>query len=125
MFSTHPNRKNIRFVLLPELSECLCASGCFSPFTLSSVKKQMDKLAKKYDVQLDYSLVEQLGECWQILTLADDHVKQRIMNKVMKQDGDNKDPSNISAKYLQTVLDELRKANNFHIEDTLMLTKKA
>jgi len=58
MFSTHPNRKNIRFVLLPELSECLCASGCFSPFTLSSVKKQMDKLAKKFEVHLDYSLVE-------------------------------------------------------------------
>jgi len=42
----------------------------------------------------------------------------------MKED-DNKDPSNISAKYLETVLDELRKAQNFHIEDTLMLTKKA
>lgn len=84
----------------------------------------MDQLAKKFDVHLDYSLVEQLGECWQILTLADDHVKQRIMDKVMKENDDN-NPSTVSAKYLQTVLDELRKANNFHIEDTLMLTKKA
>lgn len=40
---------------MPELYECLCSSGCFGPDTLTSLRENMNKLAAKHNITLDFT----------------------------------------------------------------------
>jgi len=67
LFGTHPHRDRIkysfisffeadfkliylypfnRFIVMPEIYECLCSSGCFAPDTLTNIKPKMISFAE-------------------------------------------------------------------------------
>ncbi|EAR89638.3 histidine phosphatase family (branch protein 1) (macronuclear) [Tetrahymena thermophila SB210] len=120
LFATHPDRQNIKFVLLPQLAECLCSSGCFSAFTLSQTRKEMEALAQKYQISLDYSRVSELGESWQIKVLENDQIVKNILEK-LERNGE----CGYRQPYHKIILDEIKQTKNYLIESWEMLYKKS
>ncbi|KAL4450803.1 hypothetical protein ABPG74_011645 [Tetrahymena malaccensis] len=115
LFATHPNRQNIKFVLMPELYECLCSSGCFGPNTLTSLRESINKLADQYNIKLDFSLVEQLGRYWQVKVLEDQNLSKALLDQI------NSDSTNDESTYQKVVYEAMEKTSSFFLETWKML----
>ncbi|KAL4472398.1 hypothetical protein ABPG74_018347 [Tetrahymena malaccensis] len=90
LFQTHPNRKEIKFLVFPQAAEKLSNTSSFSPDTFTSQKEEISQLASRFEIEFDYSLFNEfeIQEQWQIEMLCNDHfhMKQKLkesdLNKI-------------------------------------------
>ncbi|KAL4488132.1 hypothetical protein ABPG73_001543 [Tetrahymena malaccensis] len=117
LFKSHPNQANIKFVVLPDLTEILSKVQ-----DISNIRKQIDTYGNCFDFSLMKSDFEENLEFWQILNLHDEEEKNYIFNRYLEENENNKQPQSISETILK-IMNEIfptaieKKKNLFYRAD--------
>ncbi|EAS00391.2 histidine phosphatase family (branch protein 1) (macronuclear) [Tetrahymena thermophila SB210] len=96
LFKSHPNQANIKFVVLPDLTEILSKVQ-----DISNIRKQIEIYGKVFDFSLMKNDFEENLEFWQVLNLHDEEEKNIILNRYTYENKNNQQPQSISEVILK------------------------
>jgi len=84
LFETHPNRTNIRFIVLPLVRECLDTSNDIPNGTTTTL---LEEFSNKNGVAYDFSLIKSLKvpELWTYEVLTDESKKKSLYERTVKK----------------------------------------
>ncbi|EAS00629.1 histidine phosphatase family (branch protein 1) (macronuclear) [Tetrahymena thermophila SB210] len=119
LFQNHPNRQKIHFLIYPLVSEGVCATSCLAYETNTSLRERMTKLAQSYNINLDFSLLDQkqVDFMWQLEQIQDEKIQGKYKDCLQKIKDEK--------EYRQFIIQEMTDSFPHFFENWELMFKRA